>query len=184
MFELDLAKCHAGGFHHLNRGIERARVPSDRDWHIAQVGKRPDLRILSHHDGARAHGGVEPDDLALAQLLHAFDRAPFAHRIDFERTLLKLALLPALREILHPAFGPLGIVLLIGHVEPFVGEEALLERHPPGTVVGVAVTLCSRMVRAMETTCCADGRDWIPAIMTRSARDDDGRSVGPPRWSG
>ena len=141
VFELDLAKWHAGGFHHLNRGIERARVPSDRDWHIAQVGKRPDVRILSHHDGARAHGGVEPDDLALAQLLHALDRAPFAHRVDFERTLLKLALLPALREILHPAFGPLGIVLVIGDVEPFVGEEALLERHPPGTVVGVAVTL-------------------------------------------
>jgi hypothetical protein len=33
------------------------------------------------------------------------------------------------------------------------------------------------MVRAMETTCGADGRDWITAIMTRSVRDDNGRSV-------
>jgi len=30
----------------------------------------------------------------------------------------------------------------------------------------------------METTCCVDGRDRIAAIMTRSARDDNGRSVG------
>ena len=35
----------------------------------AQVGERLHARILAHHDRARTHGGVEPDDLALAELL-------------------------------------------------------------------------------------------------------------------
>jgi hypothetical protein len=44
-------------------------------------------------------------------------------------------------EVLHPALGAFGIVLVIDDVEAFFGEEALLDRHPPGTVVGIAVAL-------------------------------------------
>src|SRR5262249_38785808 len=94
-----------------------------------------------HHDRAGTHRGVEPDDLASAQPLHALDRAPFAYRIDLERALLKLRLLPTMGEILHPALGAFGVVLVIDDVEAFFGEEALLDRHPPGTVMGIAVAL-------------------------------------------
>src|SRR5262249_18018626 len=112
-----------------------------RDRHIAKLGERLNARVLPHHDRPGAHGGVEPDDFAVAQLLHALDRAPFAHRIDFERAALQLAFLPTRGEILHPAFGALGIVLVIDHIEALLHEEALLDCNSPGTIVSVAVAL-------------------------------------------
>jgi hypothetical protein len=116
-------------------------MPGDRNRHVAQVGKAQNGRILSDHDRAGAHRGIEPDDLAFAQPLHALDRSPFADGIHFERALLKLRLLPAMGEIFHPAFGALGVVLVIDDVEALFGKEALLHGHPPGTVMGVAVAL-------------------------------------------
>src|SRR5262245_41695810 len=44
-------------------------------------------------------------------------------------------------EILHAAIGALGVILVIDDVEAFVGEEALLDRDPPGAVMGIAVAL-------------------------------------------
>src|SRR5215813_7847310 len=105
------------------------------------IGQRLHTRIPSHHDRASAYRGVEPDDFAAAQLLHALDSAPLAHRIDFECPLLELRLLPSLREVLDAAFVTFGIVLVIDDVEPFFGKEALLHRNPPGSVMGVAVAL-------------------------------------------
>jgi hypothetical protein len=116
-------------------------VPRDCDRHVAQIGQRLHTRIPSHHDRASAYRGVEPDDLASAQLLHALDSAPFAHRVDFKRALLELRLLPSVREVLDPAFVALGIVLMIDDIESFFGKEALLQRNPPGSVMGVAIAL-------------------------------------------
>ena len=96
---------------------------------------------LPHHDRAGADRGVEADDLALAERLDALDRAPFAHRIDFERALLELRFFPALGEILDPARDALRIVFGVFDGQTLVGKEALLERDPPGPVVGVAVAL-------------------------------------------
>ncbi len=141
MFEFDLAEQDPGCLHRLDGGIERAGVPGHCDWNVAQIGKCLHTRIPSHHDRASAYGGVEPDDLASAQLLHALDSAPLAHRIDFKRTLLELRLLPTVGEVLDPAFITLGIVLMVGDVEPFLGKEALLHCNPPGSVVGVTVAL-------------------------------------------
>src|SRR5262249_29267331 len=124
-----------------DRGIERARMPGDRDRHVAQIGKGVNARILPHHDRAGAHRGAKPDDLASAQPLHALDRAPFPYRIDPHPALLKLLLLPPMGEILLRALGAFGIVLVIDDVEAFFGEEALLDRYPPGTVMGIAVAL-------------------------------------------
>src|SRR5262249_40634207 len=141
VFELDLGERDAGRFHGFDRGVERARMPGDRDRHVAQIGKGANARILPHHDRAGTHCGVEPDDLALAQPLHALDRAPFTYGVDFERAVLKLGLLPTTSKILHTALGAFGIVLVIDDVEALFGEEALLDRDPPGTVVGIAVAL-------------------------------------------
>jgi hypothetical protein len=44
-------------------------------------------------------------------------------------------------KILDTALGAFGIVLVIDDVEPFFGEEALLDCDPPGTVMGIAVAL-------------------------------------------
>src|SRR4029450_7905077 len=84
---------------------------------------------------------LDPDDLAFPQPLHALDRSPFADGIHFERALLKLSLLPAMGEIFHPAFGAIGIVLVIDDIEALFGKEALLHGYPPGTVMGVAGAL-------------------------------------------
>jgi hypothetical protein len=141
MLELDLRERDASRLHDLDRGIERACMPGDRNRHVAQVGKALNGRALPDHDRARAHRGIEPDDLAFTQPLHALDRSPFADGIHFERALLKLSLLPAMGEIFHPAFGALGIVLVIDDIEALFGKEALLHGYPPGTVMGVAVAL-------------------------------------------
>ncbi len=82
-----------------------------------------------------------PMILPRAELLDALDRAPFAHRIDLERAVLELAFLPALGEILHPPGDALGVVLVVLDLEALGGEEALLDRDPPGPVMGVAVAL-------------------------------------------
>src|SRR5262249_7508101 len=116
-------------------------MAGDRDRHVAQIGKGVNARILPHHDLAGAHRGVEPDDLASAQPLHALDRAPFAYRIDFERALLKLRLLPAMGEIFHPALGAFWFVLVTDEGEPFLAKKALPEGDPPRTVMGIAVAL-------------------------------------------
>ena len=99
--------------------------------------------------GAGEHGvrGVEADDLALAQRLHPLDRAPLADRIDLERALLQLRFLPALGEILDPAGNPLRVVLGVFDVEPFILEEALLDGHAPGAVMGIAVALQTDFAR-------------------------------------
>jgi hypothetical protein len=71
------------------------------------------LRILPNHQRAGSHGRVEPDNLAAAKRLDALDRTPFADRIDFQRALLQLRLLPPLREILDAARGASWIVFVI-----------------------------------------------------------------------
>ena len=152
MFELDLGERDAGRFHGFDRGVERARMPSDRDRHVAQFSQGVNARILPHHDRAGTHRGVEPDDLALAQPLHALDRAPFAYGVDFERAVLKLRLLPTMSKILDTALGAFGIVLVIDDVEAFFGEEALLDRDPPGTVMGIAVALETDGARHGDTS--------------------------------
>src|SRR5262249_48323609 len=96
---------------------------------------------LAHHDGACACRRIETDDPAAPQLLHALDRAPFAHRINLEFAAGQLRLLPAFREILHAAGHAFGIVLIILDVEVFILEEALLDGDAPGAIVGVAVAL-------------------------------------------
>jgi hypothetical protein len=95
------------------------------------------LRTIS----APAHGRVQTDDLAAAERLNALDRAPFADRINFERTLLQLRFFPALRKILDAAGRALRIVFVIFDRETFGGEETLFDGDPPGPVVGVAVAL-------------------------------------------
>ena len=131
-------------------------MPGDRDCYVAQIGKRLNTRMSLHHDRAGPHRGVEADDLAFTQLLHALDGAPFTHRIDLERALLQLRLLPALGEGLHAAFGALGIVLVIDDVEAFCGKEALLDRDPPGAIMGIAVAL--KMDGAGHEDACGSGR--------------------------
>jgi hypothetical protein len=41
MLELDLVERHARSFHRLDRRIEGAGVPGDRDRNVAQVGQGP-----------------------------------------------------------------------------------------------------------------------------------------------
>ena len=143
MDQLDRIEGYARGFQHFDRGVKRAGVPGDGDRNIAQLGGGRDLGLFAHHQCAGAHRGIEPDDLAAAKRLHALDRAPFAHRIDFQRALLELRFLPALREILYPSGRALGVVLEILDVKSLGGEETLFDRDPPGPIMGVAVALQS-----------------------------------------
>src|SRR5207253_4234663 len=141
MHELELVEWHARGLQHLDRGVESAGVPGHCNRHVAQLGETRNARILAHHDGAGTRGGVQPDDFSLAELLHALNRAPFTHWIDFERTLAQLRFLPALGKVLDPALDALGIVLVIFDIEPFVGKKALLDGDAPGAVMRIAVAL-------------------------------------------
>jgi hypothetical protein len=179
MFELDLIKRHAGRFHGFDGGVERARVPGDRDRHVAQIRECLNARILPDHDGARAHRGIEADDLAFPKLLHALDRAPFAHRVDFQRALLQLRFLPALREILYPALGALGIVLVVDHFEAFLRKEALFDRDAPGAVVGVAVALQTDGGGGHGRYLCAGRTERVAAVMPSNPGRDNGTCDRP-----
>src|SRR5437763_15097002 len=116
-------------------------MPGDGNGHVAQLAQALNLRIGADHDRAGPDGGVEPNDLALTESLHTLDGAPFAHRVDLERALLKLRFLPALAEILTAALDALGIIFVVLDGQAFVGEETLLDSNPPRAGVGVAVTL-------------------------------------------
>ena len=85
MHELDLGEGHAGCFQRFDGCIESTGMPSDRDRHVAQLAERLDCGLLAYHQRAGAHRGVQPNDLATAERLYAFDRAPFAHRINLKR---------------------------------------------------------------------------------------------------
>src|SRR5262249_7031659 len=70
--------------------------------------------------------------------------APHSHHgIDFERALLQLRFLPALREVLDPASGAFRIIFVILNLKAFGGEEALFDRDTPGAIVAIAVALQS-----------------------------------------
>src|SRR5688572_20187284 len=122
-------------------------MPGHCDRNIAQFSHALNLGIGAHHDSAGADCGVEPDDLSLAQSLHALDRAPFAYWVNFQGALLQLGFLPALGEILDPSRYAFRIVFLIFHRQPFIGKEALLDGDHPGTVMRIAVTLEPNFLR-------------------------------------
>jgi len=116
--------------------------------HIAELGETFDfLESARTMNGAGTRRCVEADDAAMAELLHAFDRAPFADRIDFERAARQLRFLPALGKFLDPAGDTFRIVLVIFDVEAFVLEEALFDATRQGRSCAL-LSLWTRMVRS------------------------------------
>src|SRR5262249_60302300 len=106
-------------------------MPGHRDWYVAQLAQRLNFGTLAHHQRASAHSRVETDDLAAAERLYPLDRRPFADRVNLERALLRLRLLPALPEILDPAVFPLLVLFMIIDLNTSVRELTHPESHAP-----------------------------------------------------
>ena len=141
--ELDLVERHAGGLQHLDRGIEGAGVPGHGDRHdCADRRASAIVRILAHHDGAGAHRGVEPDDLAPARAAARARSRPI-RTPDRPRARRPGAAIPSSGRQnpsrVRPR--PWDCPRDTRPSSPVGFEEALLDRDPPRPVMGIAVAL-------------------------------------------